>query len=141
MSKQYWVWMNCAPAATFFASLSGRHWRGGASGFSTAPKNTRGGALIFLRGAVPEAALGAKIELREPVDGRRRFLGFQSALAEGLISEDHLVEDARRAIESGAVKKTWPVGVLSHSPADLGAPIASGSVRTSCSCPACRRRC
>lgn len=28
-----------------------------------------------------------------------------------------------RAIESGAVKKTWPVGVLSHSPADRGQSI------------------
>ena len=40
--------MNCAPAAIFFASRNGRHSKGGANGFSAAPKNTRG-AKVTLR--------------------------------------------------------------------------------------------
>ncbi len=47
-SKQYCVWMNCAPAAIFFASRNARHSKGGANGFSAAPKNTRG-AKVTLR--------------------------------------------------------------------------------------------
>ena len=44
-SKQYCVWMNCAPAAIFFASLSTRKSYGGANGFSAAPMNTLGGVV------------------------------------------------------------------------------------------------
>ena len=46
MSKQYWVWMNCAPAAIFFAMWCGRKSKGGAKGFAAPPKNSRGGALM-----------------------------------------------------------------------------------------------
>ena len=39
--------MNCAPAAIFLASRSGRKSCGGANGFSAAPRNTCGGPVIL----------------------------------------------------------------------------------------------
>ena len=42
-SNTYWVCMNCAPAAIFFAARAARNSSGGANGFSTAPRNSPDG--------------------------------------------------------------------------------------------------
>jgi hypothetical protein len=46
MSKQYCVWMNCAPGAIFFASRRARCSIGATLGFSAAPSKTRGAKVM-----------------------------------------------------------------------------------------------
>ncbi len=52
MSKQYCVWMNCAPASTFFFSRATRISSGSEEGFSAAPRKMFGADLMAAAGQV-----------------------------------------------------------------------------------------